>query len=435
MRSIWQAIHYVLPHADPFAVIGLIGALQQALAVVLFERLLRVRYALPLGAAVCAAGVLALSYGPWRFAAEVEVYSTVTLISVAVFWAASAISHGKRLLFLGVAAGLAPMVYQPLGILGGLIVPIILFGRVSWRALAGYLAVFSVVVIAGILAANLIETASASGRAAQAIFDTDGTRITAPDLDGVLKTLIGFGQNSASVNWAFELPFTRGIIEKQFAERFEGQLFATNVPTGFAWIVFATLPVLLALLVAGLLYRGRPAKFRRLDLAALIWVMTIGGMIVLLAPRGFEAWIPATVPAVLLFASRVAGPLAEAGRLPLLVAMVGVLAVHNALAGLALVGGADRNYLAAKGDPVLAQVGAADTIVTGQWRLDRYLAFTSDVTVVMADETGDGLPDVVRAALQRGGSVWVYEDAWQDDLGAHEALDLPRAGRVYRIDP
>jgi hypothetical protein len=143
-----------------------------------------------------------------------------------------------------------------------------------------------------------------------------------------------------------------------------------------------------------------------------------------LHPHGFETWLPALLPALMIIGVRVIDPLVVSGWriLPLLTLVT--LAVHNWFAGVGFFALADKDYNVARGDPVLAVAGAGDVLVVGQnWAFERYLNYEGEAKTYLISRQGrEGLDELAEATLSGGGRIFLFDDVFVEFPDAVEGL-------------
>ena len=436
MQSIQWVTALFVPAPDPFVLFAVLNAVQAALAVVLFERLLSGPLGLDQRAAWITAALFATCYGTWRYATELEIYSFCALISVVLVFLAVTVRPDRPAppVLIAILAALATLSYQPMAILGALVIPICLLGRLPIRRVLWYYAVSGVVVAAGFALAHLLDSLHA-GTTAQSIFDTDGSPVVLPRLPDVPKLAVGFLQNFLSVNWAFTFPPTERFVDHLFSTQFVQEIYAAKL-SGSGYLVFVvTLPVAGVLFLIGCVsvWRGAPrTPLKAVELACLAWLVAYLVMIALIVPGGFEAWIPGLLPVFVLIGLRLVGPLAELGRNWLALALLAIFLIHNWFAGIAVFASREHSYYIVRGGPIVLQSGPGDLVVIGSdFELGEYLRFSGRAATLLVRLSGtEAAEERIRATLARGGSVILLDDVVSPGLGN------PRAsGQKAELEP
>jgi hypothetical protein len=435
LRALYEAVNVVVPQEDPFLVVGIANAILTALAVVLLQDLLRRYFALSVQSSWLAAGIFAVSYGTWRYAAELEVYAAAAFLSLLILHLAFRVPaiapdrRAKALLVAAIVGGLATLAYQPLGIVAGVAVLPYLLVRLRVRETALYLGAYGLLVGAGTLLIRYLQSPGSiwSGPA----LDTDGKMPVAPGLSEIAYAIVAFFQNIVSVNWIFLFEPTRTRLAADYRYSFIQELVASDHSYLGDTLYFLTLP-LAALLIGGafllaLRRRYQPA-FTVAEFCVVVWIMIHSAMALALHPEGFETWLPALVPLLILAGIRVVDPLVIAGRSWIPVLAIAVLLVHNWFAGVAVMALAERDYNVEKGGPVLAEAGPGDILVLGNdWALERYLNYKAPSETFLIHRDGAAVfAAAADAALAGGGRVFIFDDTFEELPDALEILDRAR---------
>lgn len=464
MQAIYSLVDVFVPDPDPFYLFAILNAAQMALAVLLLQRLLEGRLGAEKSVAWMTAALFAVCYGTWRYAAELEVYSTAALLSSALMYAALSLetSDALRRLFnlvlLAGAGGLATLAYQPLGIVAGFAVPLYLFFRLGLGRVALYLAVSGVFVAGGLALARVM---AGGGEGLQAVFDTDGKPLALPGLSDVAVAGVAALQNGLSINWVFAFDPTRALIETHAGPRYQLFLYPAQFADLSALVCIATLPLACTLLLAVLVIAWRKGEKRSpsaVDAAVWVWLLGQAAMVLLIDPTGFEAWIPALLPSAILIGYRVLGPLVEAGSGKLIAMLIAVFLVHNWFSGIAVLGGTQHSLYAARSDAILAQTQPGDVLVVGtNWSFERYLGYASDAKSILLRSEGVGpTREEIDKAIAAGVNVYLFEDLpdgrpgstspdrdpdvpWSALIDHYrdrlEPVDLEQVGTVFRVSP
>jgi hypothetical protein len=432
MRVIYHATTAVLPLSDPFTIVGAVSAFQMSLAVVLLQRLLSRRLDVPSDAAWITAGAFAFSYGIWRYAAETEVYASAALLSIGLCHAAFSLETGdglrrsRNLAALAVCGGLATLAYQPIGVLAGFALPAYIFMRLGFSRTILYLAVSGAVVFAGLFLAFLMD-GGGSAMGIGSVFDTDGKPLSLPTGTDLLRALISLFQNFLSINWGFVFEPTRRLFEENAGYNYRSFLYSASFVGPGYLVFFVSLPLAaLLFLAAVVLGRGqRPGPGVRVPVTALlIWLAGQAVTVLLIDPRGLEAWLPTLFPLFLLLGLYVTGPLCRAGGRTVAVALVAVFVVHNYLAGVDVLASGERDFYEERAGRVIEMTGPDDLIVViHDWSFNRFLSYAaSSKNIDAARLPLSEIREMIAGTLARGGKVVIFDgDARQDD-------DLPRNG-------
>ena len=436
MKVVFDLAASVLPTKDPFVILGVVNAIQTAVAVVLLQRLLSVRLGVSREASWITAAAFAVSYGIWRYSAELEVYASAALISLALLYGAFSLETGdglrraSRLAALAIFGGLATLAYQPLGIVAGIAIPVYLSARVSLSRIILYFMVSGTVVILGLIFAHMLDGASSSGGLG-AIFDTDGKPLVVPNAFETGQAIVAFFQNIVSINWSFAFEPTRRIFEETAGRSYQLFLYPAEFAGPGYLIFFLTIPLAGALFaVAAFVGLRHPSKrsIAAPEGAIIVWLLGHMAMVLLIDPGGMEAWLPAIIPLYILLGLRLVEPISQAGKGWIGLSIIPVLLLHNWFAGLQIISSAEHNYNDVRAEPVLTLSKPGDLIVVYKsWAFDRYLSYTADVHNIDAvnyDPLRVG--EMIEGTLAGGGKVYLFDDvvlATMMSDGAETALD------------
>lgn len=446
MHALYDVAAWVIPDPDPFLVAGVANAILTALAVLLMQGLLRRHLGLSDEASWLTAGLFAVSYGTWRYATEFEVYAFAAFASIVLLHLAfragdEAVPRSTRALVVAAVFGaLATLAYQPIGIVAGFAVPTYLLLRLALWPTVTYLATYSALTGAGML---LIGALRSHGEIAgvASMLDTDGKVPTLPPLSDLGYAAVAFGQNVLSVNWIFTFEPTRQVIEGRYSEQFIQELVASEQSYAGQSLFLLTLPIAIGILIAAFVLILRPSRQRATsaaEICLLVWLSIHAVMALLLHPTGFETWLPALVPFILLVGIRLVDPLVASGWRILPILALATMLVHNWFAGVGFLRMADQDYNVARGGPVLSLAGPDDLLVVdGNWAFERYLRYSGSSPTLLISRSGLArLTEAAEATLAGGGRVFLFDDV----LSAHPDVmaawpDTARlAGNVQRID-
>ncbi len=466
MKGLYQAGAAIDPDIDVFRLVGLANAIQAALAVMLLARLLARDFALDQQSAWLTAALFASSYGIWRYATEIEVYASAVFVSLLLIHAAFSLERGApvrppwRVIGLGVLGGIGTLVYQPIGIVAAVVIPFWLLARGRIGHLVLYGAVAGGVVIAGFGLAYLLGT-GAQGPAAEFVLQTNHLVPAAPTARSFVKAAYAIGHDLMSTNWMFTFEPIRErfrLVEGFFLHH--EHMFVAENAGRLVWVALVTLPAAAALGLMALATTWRFPERRRIDAreaAMILWLVAHGAMMLILAPLGFEGWIPGLVPLLILAGIRIVAPCIAAGRTAVIVALVVVFVAHNGLVGIGTQMRGSGDYLRMRGTALIERSGPGDLIVlTAHWNLDRYLRFSGTARTIIIEKDGTAaVRQAIEETLGGGGRVLILDDiesprrvlnSWNralipdiasladDYLAAAERFATGHAGWAYRIE-
>ena len=418
MQGLYALASYLIAEPDPFFIVGYANAMQTALAAVLLQRLLARHYDLAFSASWLTALVFAASYGTWRYATELEVYASVSLVTIALLLFAFSVAHlpadlrSRRIAWVAVAGTLASLMYQPLGILAAVAIPVFYICKMPIRETVRYYVVYSATLAVGFGFMNWVK----NQKMLQVALDADGKLPAPPDLAALAASGVAFLQNLLSVNWAFAYSPTRQFIEQYYFQEFAQELVATDPAFWGYTAFFIALPVALGLLVISLFCIFKPKAIRPFsaqEFSAIAFLVVYALMVLSLHPEGFEAWLPTLVPVFLLLGSRLAKPVSETGHTSLLVLFLATFVLHNWFAGVGVFVNAKRDYNRVLAEPIRSYLDADDLIIIDQnWSFERYANYSSPATTVLLER--QAIEDVrarVTDTLASGQKVLIYRDA------------------------
>jgi hypothetical protein len=438
MKVVFDLAASVVPTNDPFVILGVVNAIQTAVAVLFLQRLLSVRLGVSREASWITAAAFAVSYGIWRYSAELEVYASAALISLALLYGAFSLETGdglrraSRLAALAVFGGLATLAYQPLGIVAGIAIPVYLSARVSLSRILLYFMVSGTVVFLGLIFAHILDGASSSGGLG-AIFDTDGKPLVVPNPFETGQAMVALVQNIISINWSFAFEPTRRVFEEYAGRQYQLFLYPGQFAGPGYLIFFLTIPLAAALFtVAAFVGLRHPSKrsIAAPEGAIIVWLLGHMAMVLLIDPGGMEAWLPAIIPFYILLGLRLVEPISQAGKGLIGLSIIAVLLLHNWFAGIQIISSAEHNYNDVRAEPVLTLSKPGDLIlVYNAFAFDRYLSYTADVRNIDAFNYDPvGVAEMLEDTLAGGGKVFLFDDvvfAVVSRDGAEEPIASP----------
>jgi hypothetical protein len=409
----------------PFAMMAIVSALAAAGALLVFARLLRRRMGLSGRAALTGSAILAVTYGFWRYAAEVELYSISILLAVATLYVAMDPDIGRRRAAAAGTLAAAASLFHTMNLLVAVVaVPVYLLRarrpRVLWSYAAGLVPVIAVVVVGAFFLADPgvgILTFYSNGG------DQTGFGLLPNDFP---HAVVGFGQLLVSGNFLFSY----GPVTDRLADWFPHRNFGDEVFAGdhtasiVSWVAPFTLGLaVVVLLIAGVVAAARWSRDigRPQVLGLASWLAS--HTIVLLVMRESldqpEVWMLALPPTVALLVYGLEKPDREARHwkeyLPIVLA--GALLAHNLVGGLAPMYGTGGDRMHQKSAWLLENAGSEDVILTADGaNYFRYLRYQSDAEVIALQRVG-GRHDLslaeVRAAVESTtGTVYLSGDVF-----------------------
>ena len=407
---------------DALLAASVINALIAAVAVALQFLVLRLRLGLSTRTSLIGSGLLAATYGFWRFSAEVEVYPlalATALLAVLVGLSPRATTPW-RIAGVATVAAVAVSAYSANVLLALLVIPVYLLASGRARSLAVYGAVLVPALMLTVAVPYL-----AARQPGESFTDAYGAAEGGSlGVESAVKVSVGAGQSIISSGFLFSYPRFADEIASRIPDRAlddEVYLAATVGPARRTVMTTTFALSLLAVLAAACL--AVPAlvrTWRRPEVAALLaWV---GGVVGFQISRpewadGPELWLLALPPFTMLVTIGLAGRRDRSGRWgsAMLAALLIVLLLHNGL-GMALIQGTDGDRNAARAAWLLDNAGPTDTILTADSSLfHRYLEYHVDAEVVFVVDPvteGEDLDEVLASAVERGGTVYATGDVF-----------------------
>jgi hypothetical protein len=251
-----------------------------------------------------------------------------------------------------------------------------------------------------------------------------------------------------SFNWVFMFEPTRQAIEDRFRDQFIQELVASEQSYAGQSLFLLTLPIAAAILIAAVVLILRPSRQRAISAAEvclLVWFSIHAAMALLLHPSGFETWLPALVPFMLLVGLRIVSPLVASGWQIVPILALATMLVHNWFAGVGFLALADKDYNVARGGHVLSLAGPDDLLVVDRnWAFERYLNYAGNSRTFLISAIGlTELNDAAEATLAGGGRIFLFDDvltghpdvigAWPNSARLEttaERIDLGELGYV-----
>lgn len=346
------------------------GAVSAAAAVVLFSLLLWKRVGVRKWRAIVAGGLLGLSYGFWRYAAESETYALASLLVLGLVWWTFKWPCSIKHAAIGGLFGVLAVFGHVLSLIPALgSVPLYLGLRNGKKHVIAYLAVFMLVSAPAAYTIEMLARVEYPEYATLAQLEGPQMKLGEPK-DWVHGGLV-VGHVVATGNFLFSFPRFDTWIDENFpGRRLEEEKFAGArawAPTGK--VGFATL-LLVIVAFAATLYDGVTRALPRLSdpvvLASLLWlllyVLVIAYMRLLDQP---EAWLLPLVPFWLLFA-RVVHVEAGNSRVLLATALPVALLIHNGLGGMAMLQDPESDRYRLKAHWLLENAKEGDIILTSE---------------------------------------------------------------------
>lgn len=450
---------------DAHKLIRTMCILSAAASVLLMLRLCAVGFGLSWATSWLAASILAVSYGFWRYAAEVEVYlPSIFLILLAFCILLDAVEEPERpgpFLLAGALGGLACLYYQANAVPMCLAAPALLLRRdrlwpLVWYGLAG-----TAVAVPGLIIAYLASEPEPLTLANLLAFlemrfgEFQPNRSIAATVVGSAVAIV---HDLFSLNWLYGMEFFQLAVVRSapaHISRLEGIGYAAERFKPFIYAALVLLPLIVAVLVNALItqlrLRLRPVFHHRHVLLA-VWLgvnLLMNGHLGASEP---EVWVT-TLPAIVLAATvLVLEPVMASGEGRWLWALPVLMVAHNALGGLGMFL-RPMGLHEARTAWLAREIRPNDAILVNKvdQRIWNYLRYRLGATLIYSDGVqadvaaidsrfhpqAGPLDEMLRAVAVRGGRVFAFDDVKRPDprsvwrLGQKQYEDAERlAGRL-----
>lgn len=423
MQLLYGAAGLFTPDPDVYRLVGVANAIQAALAVMLFVRLAVRDLDLDRQSAWLAAGLMAFTYGLWRYSTEIEVYASVSLLSVLLLLGAFRITRLEAerrvaaVLLLALLGGFATLVYQPVGLLAGIAIPGFLLLSLGFRAALYYCLLSGVIVATGTWLASVLAAETVTHEGVDFILDTKAVGVRMPDLMTPAKLVHGLGYVVLSTNWILALEPIQEIFARIAPQRsYAAEIYAAEHAGPQIWVAFATIPAAL-LLIARIIWtaiRSRlGTRVSLVEATIWLWLVLHTAMIIAISPGTHEPWIPAFAAIFALVGRRLIMPVVSSGHSALVAGLLGVFVLHNAAAGMGVLVSRDGDYLNNRGAAALDLTQPGDLVIMSAHRpFAEYLRYHGMTNVIDIREDGFArAQNAVQAARVDGTKIWFLDDA------------------------
>lgn len=382
-RAAMQAVEALGLNLDVYTVLGAIGALFAAGSVLLLYRLLRKELDLSTPASIAGALTLAVSYGFWRYATEVEVYIGATFLTLLCLNLLFHSLNGPILSItqaagLGVISGLAVTYYQPNAF------PLF-FAAALLFAYRRYFLQFFAYGAAGVGVFMLSVVLALWGELGRfpEIHELTGLLTArsdefAPPGIGIMsftKAGLAILHDFLSLMPLYALPGAEELIERLAPQHYyfaEEIFYATRI-SNFSWIAIATFVAALAWLAYLVAAAVVSNERRPLDIKiafVVLWFAIIAAANIKLNPAEREVWIIALPAIVILLAVFIYEPLRTRPRL--LAVMIALLLCHNLFGGIAIYRNPDGDLFAKRSAWIREHADRGDWLIRTGFPGDRW---------------------------------------------------------------
>ena len=401
-----------------YSLLVLFSALSATGILFLFYRFCRRRYHFSRLAALVSTGLLAFSYGFWRYACEAEVVLPAGFFAIlAVYSATAAELRMRHVVVASLVAGISVLFHVLNGIPAFAAIPLFYVLQRKFRFAVVHLVLAAFLVV---LAYSLLFVFSPGQAGAHAM----------PPLSGRLgfalvpKGVVGFGQCLVSGNFLFGYSAFSDWLVRLFPSRMlmeelymggHMSLFRRGVP----WISLS----LLSIAILACLFRWVVAR-KKVGLSACmeargwqtvavvgLWFFAYAAALLLMEPGNPEVWVLGLVPFWLLICGLLVAPIERANELWVVLSLAIFLGVHNYAGGIAILKDPATDYNRHKASWVLENSSWDDLVVTaGNPVFVRYLRYYSSAEVL---DLGFVSPEGLVEAVDCAGRVFVLNDVFE----------------------
>lgn len=346
-RIVFRAVDSLGLGLSAHTVLGWLGSILAAGAVLLQFRLLKVTFKLSAMASIAGALTLAVSYGFLRYANEVEVYAGSAFL---ILLCLNLLFHGlekvpfkvSQAVLLGVISGLAVAYYQPIAFpLFWAAAVLFLYKRYFVQYLAygaAGVGVYALCVVAALWAEH--------GHAPSIREATDlllsRTQEFAPPALGIMslaKAALSTLHDFASMTWLYGFPWVEEFIKQSLPYHYfhAEKLFFAARSYGFSWLAAGTFVAAMVWLAYLAVAAIREKQHRPIDINIVFvfaWLVCAAVPSLILNPSETEVWILCLPPIAAIMAMLIYEPLRA--RPWKLAVMLALLLIHNFIGGIAV---------------------------------------------------------------------------------------------------
>jgi hypothetical protein len=415
-RVVWLGASTAGLAERSYPILTIMGAVAAAATVVICWDLLVRRISMNRAQAAVAVGLLAFSYGFWRYSAEVEVYALALLWCAGIVNLALADNPGRAgrvgLVLLGATA---PLIHILSGVLAGVAAPIAIVLRRGIRPAVRYVAA------AGVLGLVLATAGyRLTDQPAESLVSFYAGEQSVRSLGGagnIVRHAVAASQVVVSGNFLLTYPGVRDRIAGWFPSRMlADEIYAgEHAPTAIGLLA----PLTLVALLAGAAWFLRSGTRRAMDrprVALLVlgstWLLLHIVAGVMFSPGGQpEVWMLALLPGWMLIVGLFVNG-TEVNR-PL-VALVAALFAHNLIGGLWVYRSQEGDRGWKKGAWLIENSRSEDAILTADSPVfARFLRYWASADVYDLQYLRNDLRGAWTRARGVDGSVYATDDVFE----------------------
>lgn len=379
-----------------YAVVWIVSVVSAALCLLLLVRLLTRGFGVSAVASWLTAGMLGVSYGFWRYAAEGELYAPSAFLIVAVLnlvFDADKRAHGRwpSVLPAALLAGAAVLYYQPNAIPLFLAIPVLFLARDRLAWLVAYGAFGSAVVVLGYVVAYMVSKPDPLAPLAVIEFVASrSSKLSIKPLDTnlLVQSVISSGHMILSTNWIYGIDeFAAAVAKMQPWRPLKEEIYAAAQFRPFVYLPVIILPTVVAALLWALwraIGAGVPHPFNRRIAYCLVWLAVFAAVVGWLQPGGFESKILMLLPLAMLFAIYVVEPCVSSRRARAPAALLILTLLYNTFGGMGIVQSSKGDYLRAKAAWLIANATQDDLVVLigKDARLEHFIRYAAGTRII-----------------------------------------------------
>ncbi len=378
-----------------FDFLMLISSLSAAGTLFLFFQFCYRRFSLRPVSSLLATGLLAVSYGFWRYAAEAEIVLPASFFGLAALYCATGLNSRSRktVALAALISVLAVLMHIMNAVVVFVAIPSFYLLRRRWGATTAHL----------LLCIGGVGVVFFGFHSADLIHEGVGGGFLPMGFGSFVKAAIALGQCLVSGDFMMGFASVRAFLSKLFASRMLLEEFYLGARLARPVVLFSALTFLLlaglavgAVRRAGWVWKNWIHDRARMHLpeglpaiaVVAVWFLGYAGLLLLVEPGNPELWVMGLIPFWLLICGLILLPLTVDNRLWLPLAVLLVLLLHNAVAGIGVLGDPEKDYQHQKAKWILEHATAKDGVVTaGNPVFERYLRyhFKGDVIYLLKE--------------------------------------------------
>ncbi len=344
------------------------------------------RFSLRPVSSLLATGLLAVSYGFWRYAAEAEIVLPASLLGlVALYYATDPDAKPKAFVVAVIFSVLAVLMHIMNAVVVFVAIPAFYLLLRRWKAASMHVllaAAAAMIAYAWVSHSQSIQTGGNGG-----VFRHIG-------IGSFVKACVGLSQCVASADFMMGFRSVRAFLNELFAARMLEEEFYLGARLSRFLVLFslATYGLFVALLLA---CAGRAvwvwksavrsrSRFRlptgmAASAVAVVWFICYAGLLLCIEPGNPELWVMGLIPMWLLFCGLILLPLTVDNRLWLAFCALVALLLNNGVGGIGVLRDPCKDYHRQKAAWILENASTNDVVVTaGDPVFERYLRYQFD---------------------------------------------------------